>query len=62
MCIRDSSLLGWIANALADPIVYAFWYPVFRENLVKMIVKIRDKVHASGAERSQPSPGIFGIS
>ena len=43
------ALLGWIANALADPIVYAFWYPVFRKSLVKMIFKLKSRVVVTGA-------------
>ena len=34
------ALLGWIANALADPVVYAFWYPVFRQNLIQMFQRL----------------------
>ena len=58
--IFTMSLLGWIANALADPIVYAFWYPVFRKNLVKLILKVKEKV--AYGERSDITPGVFGIS
>lgn len=50
------SLLGWILNALADPIVYAFWYPVFRRNLYKIAVRARENLSQRTSNSFTPTP------
>ncbi len=32
---------AWTLNALLDPIIYALWYPVFRNNLKELWTRIR---------------------
>ena len=38
-----TALLGWILNAFADPIIYAFWYPVFRKNVLRLLMRLKQR-------------------
>ena len=59
------SLLGWIINTLADPLVYAFWYPVFRKHLNKLCCKLKPiaklKKKTGSSSFSPVSPGHISI-